>query len=106
MRIDSSVNALNAISVSQQVTANNIANVNTEGFSPSRAELETTAEGRGPQVAQITEAPPPPPLPEQSGVDLGRESVNLIRNQRAYEANAAAIRTADEMSGTVLDIVT
>ena len=51
------VQALQAISVSQQVAANNVANVNTEGFRSSRVEYETGPDGRGVRVADISEKP-------------------------------------------------
>ena len=37
-------------------------------------------------------------------VNLAEELVNQILAQRAYEANAAAIRTQDEMTDSLLDI--
>jgi flagellar hook-associated protein 1 FlgK len=40
-----------------------------------------------------------------SGVSLDEEAMNLMRYQRAYQAAARVISTADEMMQTILDIV-
>jgi len=39
-----------------------------------------------------------------SGTDLATSMVNLIMDQRAFEANTASVRTQNEMLGTILDI--
>lgn len=124
MPIDVSISALNAYSTRAQVTANNIANVNTDGFKSSRADLETGHGGQGVQVSAITEdtsagpmvqslVPTANPLTgrieteyqwvEGSNTDVSREMVTLMTTERAYTANAATIRTWDEMVGTILD---
>ena len=122
MRIgDSNVQALAAIGTAQQVSADNVANVNTEGFDSSRAVLETGPGGEGVRVADVQEisapgpmmpapAPSPssaeiPPLVEGSNTDIPREMTNMIMNENAYDANAVAIRTQDDMQGTVIDMI-
>jgi flagellar basal body rod protein FlgG len=40
-----------------------------------------------------------------SGTDLTRSMVDLITDQRTFEANTKSIQTADEMLGTILDVV-
>jgi flagellar basal-body rod protein FlgC len=42
-------------------------------------------------------------LQELSNVDLETQAVTMISALRAYEANAAVIRTTDELLGTVLN---
>ena len=42
---------------------------------------------------------------EASNVDLAREMVNQTLSQRGAEANVKSIQTANEMLGTVLDMV-
>jgi flagellar hook protein FlgE len=39
-------------------------------------------------------------------VDLTTELVNMITEQRAFQANAQVITTADQMSQTVISIAT
>ena len=38
-------------------------------------------------------------------VDLAREAVNLIEIETLFKANAAVIRTQDEMTGSLLDVL-
>ena len=42
---------------------------------------------------------------EGADVDLGDEMVNLMMAKTDFGANAAVIRTADEMQGALLDIL-
>ncbi|GAB6176428.1 flagellar basal body rod C-terminal domain-containing protein [Desulfobaculum senezii] len=102
--------ALSAFSTAQAVTANNIANVNTEEFMPSRTDFEERPDYSGVAVADISQegsAVPtaggvlPSPAPSQT--DLAVEMTTLMSNQRAFEASAAVVRTQDEMLGTLLD---
>ena len=123
MGIDVNAQALSAIATATQVTANNVANVNTQGFKASRTTLESGAgpEGRGVQVQEIRKSTTPGPrLPasgsapgsasvagsgsvEGSNTDLGTEMVDLIRYERSFQANAQAIRIQDETLGSLLD---
>jgi flagellar hook protein FlgE len=41
---------------------------------------------------------------EQSQVDLAREAVEQVSAKTDFKANAAVIRTADEMTGALLDM--
>ncbi|MCM0753638.1 flagellar basal body protein [Desulfovibrio aminophilus] len=123
MNIDASSQALGAFSVAQQVTANNIANVNTEGFRSSRVDFETTAEGGvavadvrrssdpGPQISTTklendagrTEAVPA--YVQGSNTDIAHEMVSMGVNEAAFNANASAVRAWDQMTGNLLDMV-
>lgn len=113
------IQALSAIGVSQQVAANNVANINTDGFVPSRVDLETGPKDQGVRVQDIVEISPqgqlaatenlPPddiqetaPL-EPSATDLATEMVQMIENENAFAANVAAIRSDAEMVGTLID---
>ena len=123
---DNNISALNAFSTSMQVTANNIANVNTDGFKHSRAELETGPGDQGVRVADIRQSTQAGPLVESlvrvedqvtgqvsteyqyvegSNTDLAREFTHMIMTQRGYEANAQAIRAQDEMLGSLMDMM-
>lgn len=118
------VQALQAISVSQQVAANNVANVNTNEFRSSRVEYETGPDGRGVRVADIYENPAPGPLVsegeyveteegvryeeawvEGSNTDLATEMVQMIENEQAFAANVAALHTSMDMSGVLIDMM-
>ncbi|MGE4553496.1 MAG: flagellar basal body protein [Desulfovibrionaceae bacterium] len=100
MEIDSGLNAnlsaLRALSVGQAVTANNLANVSTEGFEASRAVYASGPEGQGVQVAAV--------LPQGSGTDISRETVQMIADENAYSANAVAAASFGETLGALLDL--
>ena len=112
--VSSSLSALNAHGEKMGVTANNVANVNSEGFKKSRAVLE---EGFNSHVeVEITRVDTPGPIvteiedgerieKELSNVDLAEEITATIPTQRGYEANLAAIRTRDEMLHHIIDII-
>jgi flagellar basal-body rod protein FlgC len=118
------VQAMNAFSVSQQVSANNVANANTEGFRSSRVEYESGPDGRGVRVSDITENPAPGPqvrsrehveteegrryeetYTEGSNTDLATEMVQMMENERNFAANAEAVRAQMEMEGRFIDMM-
>jgi flagellar hook protein FlgE len=111
--IGNNLSALQAFGTKMSVTANNVANVSSEGFKKSRAVLE---EGRNQAVTvdiQKIDTPGPvvqdthgaePVQRELSNVDLGEELPGTIPTSRGYEANLEIIRTRDEMLGTVIDL--
>ena len=104
---------LAAFATQVAVTAHNVANVNTNGFKKSQTELIAQETGGVLAVIQKNESAGPailsdtgygPAQLELSNVDLGEETVNRIIGQRGFEANIQAIKTADDMLGTLLDI--
>jgi len=123
MDFNASLSALGAFSTAQQVTAHNVANVNTEGFKSSRTNMEELPDQSGVRVQEIRkDTSPGPPVqsmrPEQtrtgqmervqttvqaSNTDVAREMVSMTTNQRAFEANAATVRTQDRMLGYVIN---
>lgn len=111
----SAISGISANTVRAAVAANNIANVNTSGFKASRVTVESSGSDR--QETHITEStesgsfiprsdglPEGSELEETSNVDLAEEFVQLQISEHGYSANAAVIRTQDEMLGTVLDM--
>jgi flagellar basal-body rod protein FlgC len=117
MTASSPVEALNALSISQAVTANNLANVGTEGFKASRVALETGPGGQGVRVQEVRQDfSAGVPVPQDRGIkaaatagtsttDTAREIVRMIPDSRAFEANAAATRTIEETTGHILDLL-
>ena len=124
MRIQASpsLSALNVLATSLQVTANNIANVNTNEFKASSTRFETGPRDQGVQISEIRkDGSPGAFVPaalfteengksmqrmgwiETSNTDYAREFTTMISTQRAYEANIASVRTADEMVGYLLN---
>ena len=112
--LNSTVSALRAFVTKLGVTADNIANVNTDGFKKNRASFE--AEEHGGVRVQITKDNSPgfrysavdhgeTVEKEASNVDLTEELPNLIVTKRAYQANLKTLETQNEMLGSLLDIL-
>lgn len=112
--LGSSMAALKAFGTKMEVTANNIANVNSEGFKKSRALLKEGSNGNVQgdvdridtpghstitvEGGQITEK-------ELSNVDLSEEFSEMIVTEHGYGANLKAVKAQDEMLGSGLDIL-
>jgi flagellar basal-body rod protein FlgC len=86
--------ALQAFSKSQQVTANNIANVNTDGFTASQTTFQEQASGGA--AASVTQT--------QDSVDISREATDLITNSHGFKSSIKALQTADDMTKELLSI--
>ncbi|MGE4192287.1 MAG: flagellar basal body rod protein FlgC [Pseudodesulfovibrio sp.] len=105
---DTNVSALSALSTVQEVSANNIANVNTDGFKASSVVLESGPGDQGVEVAAIRESSTPGSMidgVETSNTDIGREMVGMISTSRAFEANTTFIRASEEMTGHLLNMI-
>jgi flagellar hook-associated protein FlgK len=92
--ISSAQSGLAAAQTQFNVSANNIANLNTPGFSPSRVDSYTDSSG-GVQTTTQTVAGP---------TDLATEAVNMDNAKNLYDANAMVIKVANKMVGSLLDI--
>lgn len=120
--LNASASALGAFSVGMQVTANNIANMNTPDFQARKIHYATGPEDYGVRVGMIgQDTSPGAPLlhyyqdtvdisataqahRNSSNVSLEKELVSMISTEHAFKANAAVVSTYDEISGTVLDM--
>lgn len=105
---ESNVSALSALGTTQQVSANNIANVNTDGFKASTVSLETGPMDQGVRVGAIQETTNPGPAVgdvELSNTDIGTEMVDMMTTSRAFSANVAAVRVSEEMTGHLLNMI-
>lgn len=102
------LSALQSYQVAIDVTANNIANGNTNGFVPMRADFHATSPGgvyatissQG-SAAAATDGDAGRESP--SGTDLNTEAVNLLDYKNGYLANAKALKTQNDLIGTLLD---
>lgn len=110
---NSALSGLNAISTKVRSNANNIANVNTEGFKKSRVTLAETKTGG--VEAQVEKIDSPGPIVYQesnsgleevelSNVDLGQELPEMSLNSNLYKANLKTLQVADEMTGSLLKL--
>lgn len=87
--------ALRAFSTSQQITANNVANLNTDGFKASRSTFQENGKAGGVTASASSTG---------DSVDISREAVNLISNSQGFKANMNVLKAADEMSKQLLNI--
>jgi flagellar hook protein FlgE len=112
--VGNTISSLSAHATKLAVTANNVANVETEGFKKSRAVLQEGSNGA--VQVQIDQVNTPGPLIQEDGadqytavemsnVDLSEEIPQTMLTQIGYEANLVMIKTADETLGSVLDIL-
>ena len=101
--LNTAISGLKTASKRAEVAADNIVNVNTDGFSADTVQQtsivtnSTPAGGSGVQ-AQIIAGNQP--------VDLASEIVNLIQAEVAYKASAATLRTAEDLADELVDIKT
>lgn len=105
---DVNLSALNSLGVVQQVSANNIANVNTDGFKASSVALESGPGGQGVRVSDISESSGPGAIVngvETSNTDIGTEMVDMMTTGHAFSANVAAVRATEEMTGHLLNMI-
>jgi flagellar basal-body rod protein FlgC len=93
---DANVSALSALGTVQQVSANNVANVNTDGFAAGSVTLESGPGGQGVRVGDIREG---------GATDLATEMVTMMRTENAFSANTTAIRASEEMTGHLLNMI-
>jgi flagellar basal-body rod protein FlgC len=113
--ISSSLSAINAFGTKMAVSANNVANIESEEFKKSRADL---TEGINSTVeVEITQIDSPGNIvfepdntgqmveKELSNVDLTEEIPQTMIAQRGYEANLKYIKIQDDMIGSVIDIL-
>lgn len=112
--LNSGLSAISAFSVKMSVTANNIANVNSDGFKKNRTTLkEGPSGGVKPEVDQDNTPGPTKPISENgvvgqveaSNVDLAEEVTDSISTQAGYKANLKTIQAYDEMLGSLLNTI-
>ena len=90
-------------------SANNIANLNSQGFKSARVNLQEAPDKQGVQVGSITKDQSPGGVDEngdeQSNADLPQEIVQLRLGSMLYNANAQVVNIGLAMLGTLLDVV-
>lgn len=111
--VSSSLSAVSAYQKKLDVTANNVANVNTDKFKKSRLNLEEGANGGVTTSLQQINTPGFPKEviqedgttveTESSNVDIAEEFTDMMGTETAYKANLKVVKTQDEMLGSLLD---
>ena len=94
MNISSNVNSLMANQTYMNNNANNIANVNTQDYKATQTTI--SSDENGSIQAQSSKS--------QSQTDLSKELTDQIIIENIQEANVSAIKTQDQMMGSLLDI--
>lgn len=112
--VNTNLSALKAFGKKMGVHANNIANMHSKGFKKSRAVLK---EGADQTVTVEIDRIDSPNYPisktsgdqirnnESNNVDVATEIVGTMTSQRGYEVNSTFIKTEEEMTGTILDLL-
>jgi len=111
--IGNSISAINAFTKKMDVTANNIANVATNDFKKSKADIIAGSDD-GVRV-DITQVNTPghsitenqgvqERVVESSNVDLTEELTEIIPIQIGYQANLKSVMAQDKMLGNLFDI--
>jgi flagellar hook protein FlgE len=88
------LSGMNAAQMQLNASANNIANMNTDGF--KRQQVSQTAQPEGGVSTSITTASTP-------GSSLTEDVVTQLQAKNAFMANLAVFKTHDKMAGALLD---
>ena len=99
MNISSNVSSIQAQQTLLNTSANNIANVNTDRFVPNDTRITNSGSS---VIANSRKADDSGSLRSQT--DLAKEIPDQIVAQSATAFNVSAIKTQDEMLGSLLDI--
>ena len=106
--LSSTISALQAHERKLNVNANNIANVNTNGFKRAALQEGPAGDVRVNLTKDMSPAPEDPLAPdapgvvkELSNVDLADELTGMIPTEIGYKANLTTIRSRDEMIGSL-----
>jgi flagellar hook protein FlgE len=100
MNISANLNSIQAHQTWMNNNANNIANLNTDGFIPTDTTISNPSKES--ITAQSSLASDNKSIKSQT--DLAKELPEQINIQAATNVNVTTIKTQDEMLGTLLDI--
>lgn len=110
--LHTALSGLSAFMKQLNVSAHNLANVNTDGFKRSETTFTEAPSGGVLPIIQKDNSSGPTVLRnssqgfvpiEISNVDIGTELVNQMIAQRGFEANLRTMKTADDILGSILD---
>ncbi len=99
MNISNNISSINAHQTLLNATANNVANVNTDGFIPKDAKISNQSNSLHVNIREADNNGS-----KRSQTDLAKEIPNEIIAQDGVAVNVNVIKTQDEMMGTLLDI--
>ncbi len=98
MNVSSNISSLQAHQTMMNSSANNVANVNSEKYVPTDVRMQSSENS---VTANVRRADDNGSVNSQT--DLSKELTDQIIVEDVTAANVAAIRTQDEMLGSLLD---
>lgn len=99
MNISNNVSSIQVHQTMMNTNANNVANVNTDGFIPSDTRISGNENTVSANIRKADDTGS-----KTSQTDLTKEIPDQIVTQGATAVNVSAIKTQDEMLGSLLDI--
>lgn len=99
MNISNNIASIQAHQTMMNTNANNIANVNTDGFIPTDTRIIGGEDSLSANNRKVDDNGS-----KKSQTDLAKEIPDQIIAQEASAVNVNAIKTQDEMVGSLLDI--
>jgi flagellar hook protein FlgE len=98
--ISSNVSSLMSNQTYMNNNANNVANVNSDGFIPRNTTISETQNGATKANTSMANSNGS----EKSQTNLSKELTDQVTIEKVAQSNIQAIRTQDEMLGSLLDI--
>ncbi len=102
MNINASLSGINNAFLREDVTARNLANVNTKDYKST--EVVNTENKNGGVSASVKMSKAKPNPANNNNVNLITETVNQINNVNQEKANINTLRAQNEMIGSVIDM--
>ncbi len=99
MNISNNISSISSHQTMMNVNGNNIANVNTDGYIPKDTKMTNTGNSVEAHVRKNDDN-----SSTRSQTDLAKELTEQIIVEDVTASNVAAIRTQDDMLGTLLDL--
>ncbi|HEX5623449.1 MAG TPA: flagellar basal body rod C-terminal domain-containing protein [Sulfuricurvum sp.] len=98
--ISSNVSSIQSHQTYMNNNAHNVANVNSEGYVPRNTTIGETENGNTKANTSLASAT----ASKESQTNLTKELTDQITIEKVTDANVQAIRTQNEMMGSLLDI--
>ncbi|MCD6174046.1 MAG: hypothetical protein J7J96_09730 [Sulfurimonas sp.] len=99
MNISNNISSIQAHQTMMNTSANNVANVNTDGFIPTDTKIDNTDKSVTANLSKATDTGS-----TKSQTDLAKEIPRQIIAQDIVALNANVIKTQDDILGSLLDI--
>jgi flagellar basal-body rod protein FlgC len=98
--ISSSISAIKADILRTDVSAHNVANINTPGF--AKTSVVQTSQNQETEISSMRKTLPP--SKDLSATDFAEEAAELIKAKTDLAFNSKVIKTQDKMLGELLNI--